>query len=319
MAFTMTMKTAGKGILLAKIEGTYGVDSTPSNTLNAIYADAISIKPLWESVDRANLSNKLGAQPKYYRGVGMQIEFGAEIRGSGTAGTAPEVDAILQACGMTHANTPATSDAYAPNSLLDGALSCTIYFYESGILHKVTGCRGTMSLDIQAGKLGKYKFSMTGLYAEPTEPGGVVPTFIATMPPNCSDMAFTLAGLGTNLVTDKLSIDLGNTVTPQKDISSINGIRQYFINARETKSSFEPEAQDLADFNPWYAITAGVTGAMSAVLTGYVAAGNTITITAPKAIITDLSYGERDKALTYSTPLALLPDAGDDELILTFT
>lgn len=321
MAFATTMKTAGKGILLAKIEATYGTDPTPSNTVDAIYADSIDIKPIWDSIERANLAPALGANPKYYRGVGMTIEFGAEIRGSGDTDkdVPPEVSALLQACGLTQTITAATSVAYAPNSLLDGALSCTIYFYNAGILHKITGCRGNVSLDLQAGKLGKYKFSMTGTYAEPTDQANVVPTFISTLPPNCSSMAFTLTGLGTNLVTDKLSIDLGNTVTPQKDISSVNGIRQYFISARDTKASFEPEAQALSAYNPWAAIVAGTTGAMSATLTGTVAAGNTITVAAPKSVITDVSYGEREKALTYSNPLSLLPNTGNDEFTLTFT
>lgn len=89
-----------KKLLLVKAESSYGVDSTPTNTANAILALNCQIKfegtPLKRNLDRSFV----GAQPSVPVGQHATISFDVEAAGSGTSGTAPGYGPCLIGSGM---------------------------------------------------------------------------------------------------------------------------------------------------------------------------------------------------------------------------
>jgi hypothetical protein len=79
-----------------------------------------------------------------------------ELAGSGTAGTAPAYGSILKACGFSETIVASTSVTYAPVS--SSFSSVTIYYNVDGVRHKLTGCRGTFTLNGTVGDIPYIEF-----------------------------------------------------------------------------------------------------------------------------------------------------------------
>src|SRR4030065_2464592 len=140
-----------RAVILAEKEVTYGNDTTTLPCSNAILCEAPEIEVLGKKLERNNVKSYFGTLALGNVGEGVKISITTELKGSGTAGTPPEIGPLLEACGMTHTNVPVTSDQYDPNSDLESDQdSVTIYFYQHNICHKVTGCRGAVCLEGKA-------------------------------------------------------------------------------------------------------------------------------------------------------------------------
>src|SRR3972149_430376 len=103
-----------RALLLAKIEAEYGTDPTPAQSVNAILCDLPEIEPVFKKMDRLNVKAFLGQRPAISIGEAVKITFNTEIKGSGAAGTAPEIGVLFRGCGMDEAVVPATSVTYTP-------------------------------------------------------------------------------------------------------------------------------------------------------------------------------------------------------------
>ncbi|MEK9725757.1 MAG: hypothetical protein VW405_20055, partial [Rhodospirillaceae bacterium] len=87
-------------VLLAEIESAYNTDPTPTAADNAILVENLS----W-SYAGARMADRSGAvKPglvplkNLYAGTLMEVSFDCEIKGSGSAGTAPAFGPLLRAC-----------------------------------------------------------------------------------------------------------------------------------------------------------------------------------------------------------------------------
>ena len=124
---------ARKKILLAKVETTYGTDSTPTGATNAIQTSDMSITPLAgptvsRNLDRATLGNDLQIQVGTY----VELSFMVEIAGGGGADTAPAYGPLLEACAFAETVNASTDVDYDPvSSSIDSA---TLYFHHDGQL-----------------------------------------------------------------------------------------------------------------------------------------------------------------------------------------
>ena len=88
------------------------------------------------------------------------IEFDVELKGSGTAGTAPEFGDLIRACGFLETIVAGTSVTYTPAS--DSIPSLSLALYEDGIANKIWGARGTFKISLDQGKPGMVHFVFTG-------------------------------------------------------------------------------------------------------------------------------------------------------------
>ena len=137
-------------ILLVKRESVYGTDSVPTVSENAIEAKNIKIEYNGDLLER-DLVRARSRTPRRSWASGGPSYPSVEIKGSGTKGTAGRIGDALVACGLT-TRPRDQRDVHAVRHVpLRNRLSLRS---DSGNckLHKVTGCRGTVS-DFEAGKI----------------------------------------------------------------------------------------------------------------------------------------------------------------------
>ena len=166
-------------MVLAKIEGTYGTDPTPTASANVIAVSRSSVKygPKFQHIMRQILDGTFDGVAGQNVLPEVSFGFSVELRGNRTDGTANdisnglsaeaiEIDCLLQACDLaptyTAATVPGTSRdgfvTYNPIVPTTPGASVTFYFFTGLKKHIVTGCKGTMKLNMTAGQFGMIDF-----------------------------------------------------------------------------------------------------------------------------------------------------------------
>lgn len=301
--------------ILAVAETTYGTDPTPTGASNAILCSEPTIRPLeGGTVDRQLLYPTMGASPLLHVNSHVVVEFGVELAGSGTAGTAPAYAPLLLACGLAETVVESTSAAYQPDSDADD--SVTIYFHIGGSKHALTGARGNARLVLPSNDVPRIMFTFTGLWVDPAAASQPTPDFSSFTAPLTVSKTNTPTGKLHTLdaVIQSLEIDLGN-VTPHRDLINSKAVP---IADRQTTGRIVIEAPALGTKNFFTIAKAGSLGALQ--LVHGTTAGNICTIDAPKVQVLNPTYSESDSIAMLNMDLRLTrDDEGDDELVLTFT
>ena len=303
-------------VILVKIEATYGVDPTPTALADSVLAE--NLAPAFEGArmhERAPTKPSLGTISKVFGGTLKTMSFDVYLKGSGTAGTAPEIDPLLRACGLGVTNVPVTSDTYAPVST--SIESCTIYWYEDGLEHKLIGCRGNVSFAITAGEPGKLSFTMTGHYTKATDVSLVSPTYDSTVPPSVISLSnFLLDSVAFNVAA--ITLDMGIVLAMPADITGVDGYGDITITDRAPTGSIDPLSTLIATYD-W--VTKWQADTVAALTTGAVGgtAGNKWTLACPTIQYTEPAPGDRDGIITRQVAFAANENAGDDEMSLAFT
>lgn len=126
--------------VLFKQESTYGTDSVPTNTTDALLLRKFSCKPLdIKYVNREVVRPYFGKDADLVGSSFVSGSFEVELAGSGALGTAPMWGRILRAAGFAEAVTASTRVDYTPVST--GLESATLYYYDDGVLKKALGLR----------------------------------------------------------------------------------------------------------------------------------------------------------------------------------
>lgn len=301
-----------KKALLALKEATYGTDAAPT-AANVVRAYDVSINPLeGDVVDRPSVMPYMGAGDSRLVGKHMKLSFSVEAAGSGTAGTAPAYKDLLKACGLAETVTAGTDVAYTPVS--DGFDSISLHLNIDGVRYKVLGSRGNLSFDMQAKQIPGWKFDFVGLfeladavalpavnydaYKDPVEP---TEANTPTVQVHGADLILVSAGI--NLNTNPRLISRCNRETVQ-------------ITDHPMTAELTVEKPTLATIN-FQAQAANHVRAEVKLVHGIVA-GNIIEIVGPKAQITRLGVSQSEDIATEALSLSLKPDAGNDEIAITF-
>ncbi len=257
------MERSKVGLLLAKIEGTYGTDATPAAATDniAVVRGQVNYTP---EVDE-NSRSILDATVDTVLGVNSlprsKIGFRVELRGNRTDGTAPDIsagasanaipiDCLLQACDMHPTYTAETplggrngNAKYRPLVASDQGPSVTIYFYSGLRLHKLLGAKGTFKITAAAGKFLFLDFEFQGLdltVSDASIPGSA--TWLDVVPPVLSGSGSVNYDSFAAGVVKTFEFDLGNQITRRDDANSTTGINGFVITERKTKGSVEIEA-----------------------------------------------------------------------------
>jgi hypothetical protein len=305
-----------KRLILLKKEVTYGTDVLPAGT-DAVLVRDLSVTPLQSDVvSRDLVRSYLGASEQLLANTRVECQFTVELAGSGTAGTAPRYGAALQACGMSETLVATTSATYAPVSAAFS--SVTIYYNLDGVLHKVTGARGTFTLNAEVGQIPSIQFTLTGIYVPPTDTAAPAVTYSAQATPlifkqgnTSAYQFFSYAGC-----LQSVSMDIGNTVVYRELVGCT---KEVLITQRNVTGTVMIEAVTIAAKDYFSAaLTDGTTGNLT-FLHG-TAAGNRVTLTAARADLGDPSYGDTDGIAMLNLPYTSIPSAtGNDEFTLAFT
>lgn len=214
--------------ILAKSEATYGVDPVPTGAANAMLVSNLSINAInAQNVGRDLIRAYLGGSEQLVGTRYVELGFDIELAGSGTVAVAPAWGPLMLACGMAEVVTATFRVDYVPVSSFGTSSSITIYWYDDGVLHKATGCRGTFTVDMGVGKRPVMSFKFTGIYATPTaaaNPSVTLTAFKTPMVVTDSNTGDTVIGGthttnnapaitgGTAYPSQGLTLDMGNSV-----------------------------------------------------------------------------------------------------------
>lgn len=193
--------------------------------------------------------------------------------------------------------------------------SATLYFNVDGVLHKLTGARGNVSMELNAKALPVFKFKFTGLYSAVAD--AAAPTLTLTgwqkpVPVNgVNTTGLRLHGF-TAGVLSALSIDMANSVV----FRSLVGAESVLITDRKPAGSITMEAVNVASKDWWTTIKNATTGVLS--ITQGTVAGNKVKIDAPSAQIITPAYQDLDGVQMLQCGLVLVPGtSGNDEVTIS--
>jgi len=214
-------------VILLKTEGgTYGTDPTPVGASDAMQVTILSITPIVpNNVDRNLIRSFLGASEQLLGTKYIELGFDIEFAGSGTVATAPAWAAALLPCGFSQTLTAVTRADYTPVST--SFPSCTIYWYDDGVLHEANGCRGNVSVMMRVGEIPYLSFRFTGIHVAAIASANPAATLTAFKQPqvvtdaNTGDLSFggthnltaapAFAG-ATVYPSQGIEIDVGNSI-----------------------------------------------------------------------------------------------------------
>jgi len=304
-----------KRLILVKTEASYGTDASPAGT-DALLVRNLDITPLsGDVVSRDLIRPYLGNFDQLIGLTSVGITFEVELAGSGTAGTAPKFDAILKACGLSATIVSSTSVTYAPVSA--SFSSATIYFNVDGVLHKLTGCRGSLTMSCAVGAIPTLAFNLTGVYNAPTDTAQPAVTYSAQATPlifregNTSSFSFfsysgVLQSVDFNLANDLVYREL------------VGGTKETLITDRKPAGTVMIEAPTIATKDFFTTALGSSTGNLT-FLHG-TTAGNRVTFTASQVDVLNPTYQDQDSIMMLSVPYVALPTtAGNNEFSLAFT
>lgn len=307
-----------RSVLLAETETGYNTDPTPSESTNAILVE--NLKHAFAGARMADRSKMVKPQlaplKNLYAGALMEVSFDVEIKGSGTAGTAPAFDPLLTACGFEATTVASTSVTYTPTSDPSEHKSVTLYVYEDGLLYKVTGCRGSFTMSLTTANVGKLSFKLTGHFSGPTTVSLVSPTYSSVVPPVVLGTSFAVDSY--SAVISKFEVDLGITVATPDSISSTDGYGEIRVTGMAPTFTIDPEATLIATYDwvsKWkssasYALSTGTIGST---------AGNRYAVSAPAAVYSEVGTGDRSGIITREIKGQLTDTTADTFLSIAFT
>jgi hypothetical protein len=305
-----------KRLILAKTESTYGTDPTPTGAANAILVRNLEITPLQaDTVTRDLIRPYLGNSDQLLAQTRVEVTFEVELAGSGTAGTAPAYGPVLKACGLSETVVATTSVTYAPVSA--SFSSVTLYFFNDGIRHKVTGCRGTFELSAEVGQIPTISFTMTGIYNAPTDESVPTPTYANQASPlifkngNTSNFSiFSYSGC-----LQSLSFQIANEVVYRELVGCT---KESLIVNRAPAGDVVIEAPTITAKDFFAIATGSSTGSIT--FQHGSTAGNIVTFATAQSDIGQPSYSDQDGIQMLNLPYVAVPtSAGNDELSLAYT
>tara|TARA_A200000159_G_scaffold163949_1_gene191862 strand:- start:75 stop:1010 length:936 start_codon:yes stop_codon:yes gene_type:complete len=305
-----------KRLILLETESTYGSDPTPTG-VDAVLVRDLNITPQQsDAVSRDLIRPYLGASEQLLANTRVECTFSVELAGSGAAGTAPRYGKALKACGLSETVVSSTSVTYAPvSSSFD---SVTIHYNIDGVRHKVTGARGTFTLNASVSEIPTIDFTFTGIYNAPDDSALPSITYGDQANPlifkNGNSTSFQLLSYAGAL--SSVSVDMGNEIIYRE---LIGGTKESLLTDRSVNGSVTLEAVLMAT-KDYFAAALVDTSLGNLQFTHGTAAGNIVQFTSTRVDIGDVSYEDQDGIAMLAIPYTCVPStSGNDEMSLIYT
>ena len=305
-----------KRSILTKAESSYGSDPTPTGSANYVQVIDLNIEPIVsDEVSRDLIRPYMGNYEVIPANTRVNVTFDVEMAGSGSAGTAPKYGAILKACGLSETVVSSTSVTYAP--VTTPSDSVTLFVNYDGIRHKVTGARGTFSLNCEVNNIPRISFSLTGIFNAPTDTALPTVTVSNQASPlifkNGSTSNFAIFGFAAAL--QSWNLDFNNEVIYRE---LVGGTKEVLITDRRPSGTAVIESPALSAHNFFTDYTGTSTGT-NTWLHGTVA-GNKVTVSCPQTDLGQPTYEESDGITMLSLPFMATPTASaNNEFSLVYT
>jgi len=303
------MATIYDRLLLVKTETTKGTDAVPTPAANAIRCVSFNFTKTQNNIDRAVVKQSMGNLPHLIDpDSSWTVEVVVDLKGSGTAGTAPEFGPLFLACRMLETVSAGTAVAYNPSTVIEKSI--TIYGYKEGQLFKATGAVGNCAITNDRGAPAQATFTLQAAYIAPAVaavPAGAV--FDATAPVVASSS--DAVSDGTTIRTTSFGIDFGNDVQEHRTTSN----HEFVVANRAPTLTFTKDSIGTA--SEWTALAAGTAASISS--TTGATAGNILAITAANGKRTSVAHGERAERDTLDVAYNLFETATDDQFEVKFS
>lgn len=305
-----------KSVLAAKLESTVGTDATPgaSDATYNVFNAAIEPTPEMEEREGQGGFDRL-TQVNSARTA--RVTFTTEVQWDGSATEPAWAEAFLPACGWVK-----SSQTYFPTSKATGTgstdpRSLTFSHYIDGKLRKATGCVGTFTVNLSAGRRVLIDWEFMGVWAGETDASILTPTYV-------TDAVYRWASgvcqwNDVELYASAATIDAGNVIVMREDPSKSSGYIAGIITDRYPKITIDPEMVLVATQDREGLWTAGTEYALELHCGGV---GNSrFQFDAPKAQITKKTVGERNKLAIDQLEMACNKNGAtqDQSLSITFT
>lgn len=269
------------------------------------------------SVEQPVYRGSLARNTVIMQGATVKVPIKFFVKGSGAAGTAPEVGKLFRAMGMLQTINASTSVVYTPRDT--GHESIGFKHNLDGIQHLLTGARiGTGKLTFKGKEPMMFEGDVLGLYSVPTVVSIGTPTYVdvAVVPPIIQSMALTVGG--NTYVVPSLEIDINNNVNEFESVNAGNlGIYSLEISdLRDWKFKLRVRRDTSNDTEFYAALTAGTELAVAS--TGFGSAGNKIALTMNKIQFTKVTPVDEKGMIYYDCEGNINYDAST-EFALTFT
>ncbi|OWW18410.1 phage tail tube protein [Noviherbaspirillum denitrificans] len=309
-------------VILLKNEVTAGTDAVPTGAANALLVSDMSIAPLdAQNVDRNLMRGYFGASEQLVGVASVKASFTLELAGSGAAGTAPAWGAAMQACAIAEGilATPARVE-YTPVS--SSLKTATVYYYDDGVLHKLLGVMGNVTLSAKVGERPVLKFDVVGVDGGVTATANATPTYTAWKAPVAMKMSNVVdVTLGASYATGALSggtaysssgieINLGNSV----NFTALLGSETVDITDRQVTGSTELDltaAQEVTLMTSVKANTLQSLGFTIGTATGY-----KMIIHAPAVQLINPKKVDKNGRRLIGFDMRFVPQSGNDEFRL---
>ncbi len=271
------------GALLAKIEGTYATDPTPTAAANniGIIRGTIPTEPTGDVIDRDILDQGHCVIPGSVTMLKNSIKFRTELRGnyvsgslntdisSGKSTNAIEIDCLLRGCDLIPTYTAQLSESgngsrdgyviYAPALPTASAVgpSVTFYAYSQTKVYKAVGCKGNIAaITLEAGKYGYIDWEFSGKFIAVADAAvsGLSLTFLQTKPPVFASATATHTLTLPPFTT--YSLKLGNNIITRADCQDTSvslGLHSFAVSYRDSKLDIDPESKTEATVPFWAA------------------------------------------------------------------
>jgi hypothetical protein len=301
-------------VVLAKRETTYGTDSVPTNTADAMLFQDVDWTPMEaEQVERPMVVPYYGNRPVSLVATRNRLAGAVDLAGGGAPlGTIPRFGALLRACGLTETVVASTSVAYTPASGAEDAAS--LYHFLDGTRQQGLGARGDFTIELQARQTPRIRFDMQALYVAPTAvvlPAPTLTGFVEPLPVSQANTpTATLAGQA--VVLRSFSYTHGNQIA----MRDMPGRRALVITDRQPSATITIEAPDAISPN----FFASVGSLVAFACTHGTVAGNRAAISLAQARLLNPRYSNEDNVAMLTFDLRPEPTlAGNNEFAITFT
>lgn len=300
-------------LIAAKLETTEGIDATPDAATEAVQVLELEIAVDTDEVEREIAVPWLGSLPVVYSRRQMTFNFGVELAGSGTAGTAPAWGKFVQACGFSQTVVGSTV-VYSPIS--SGFPSLTMKGNQDGVQYVGLGCRGSFEISCEVGEIPRIDFEFMGAYVSPADVALATPTYTNQAVPitfaSGNTVDATLDGYA--FCISEFSADLSNEMSYRELVGCAKSNK---ITERAVEGEIMVERPDtLALKNLYPKIEAHTTVPLA--FTHGTVAGNRVTIEMPTLQLNFPEADDDDGILMHNYDFRAIPVApGNNELKIT--
>lgn len=333
-------------LVLCALEATAeGTDAITNPATDSVLVDSVTLTPVIGHEERPGLHATVGGLASVPAVRLCDVELELELKGAGNGGganpVAPDWEPLLRACCVrveedngNHFRIYRPTVPNVRNVLvaLTDDLTCTIWVYHDGVVHKIRGFRGSAKIVMESGKrlrmvvTGKGLMSSAGTADRPVDlafPALADVTLDAAEPFMCHNSYVTLGAYAP--VLSAMTLDLGVQIGERPDMYSGSGYAGVACIGREPTAQLNPEATTEGDTallaawgeGWWSRLATGPSMALFSSMLVTAAVGYRMLVQAPAAQLRSIKPGERNGLLIYELDCGLREVTGNDEWVIT--